>query len=66
MLSAAKAKLKSALESTNNQIAKDMVLNRKLAHRRGVPINFKINLNTLGIVMGELIVRELTADLRNN
>ena len=43
MLSAEKAKLKSALAKTKSQIQSEAILNNKLIQTLGTKINFKIN-----------------------
>jgi hypothetical protein len=43
MLSAEKAKLKSALDKTKSQIQSEVMLKNRLIHTLGININFNIN-----------------------
>ena len=56
--------MRSALESTNNQIHKDTKLKNKPSHSIGVSMILKINLRNLTKCQEKLKLRELIVDFK--
>ncbi len=65
MLSAEKAKLKSALDKTKSHIQSEVRLNKKLNHTRGIKMSLQINFKIL-VKLAEGEGRELIADFRKS
>ena len=65
MLSAEKAKLKSARDRTNSHMQSEITLNKRLIHTLGIKINLKINF-AIPRIFPEGAVKELTADFRKS
>jgi hypothetical protein len=65
MLSAEKAKLKSALDKTKSQIQSEIILNNKLIHILGIKISLRINF-TIFRILPEGEVNEFIADFKKS
>lgn len=65
MLSAEKAKLKSARDNTRSHIQREITLKIKLSQTRGIAISLKINLNIL-TTPPDAVSRVLIADFKKS
>jgi hypothetical protein len=66
MLSAEKAKLRSALESTKSQIQRDRTVKQNPIQIRGITISLIMNLNIFFMLKATGSSMEFIADFRNN